>query len=76
MTYGMTKISPAIKADNISQCENEISDLKEAIEVLGNAIKCGFLYDSHSLILQGWIKEYKERLGNLETHLYEMRTHG
>ena len=76
MTYGMTKISPAIKADNISQCENEISDLKESIEVLGNAIKCGFLYDSHSLILQGWIKEYKEGLEMLEIHLNEMITHG
>ena len=33
MTYGMTKISPAIKADNIAKCKNEISDRKEAIEV-------------------------------------------
>ena len=76
MTYGMTKISPAIKADNIAKCKNEISDRKEAIEVLGNAIKCGFLYDSHSLILQGWIKEYKEGLEMLEIHLGEMQTHG
>ena len=68
MTYGMTKISPAIKADNIAKCWSEICDLKESIEVLGNAIKCGFLYDKHSLILQDWIKEYKVRLGNLETH--------
>ena len=76
MTYGMSKMNPTIKAAIKTKCKNEISDLKEAIEVLGNAIKCGFLYDSHSLILQGWIKEYKERLESLEIHLGEMKTHG
>ena len=64
------------KAREIEKLENQISDAKESVSVLGNAIACGFLQDKHSLILQEWIVEYKQLIEQLETHLTEMRTHG
>ena len=36
----------------IEELENQISDAKESVSVLGGAIACGFLLDKHSLILQ------------------------
>ena len=64
------------KAREIEKLENEISDAKESVSVLGNAIECGFLHDKHSLILQEWIVEYEQLIEQLDTHLTEMRTHG
>ena len=60
----------------IEELENQISDAKESVSVLGGAIACGFLQDKHSLILQEWIVEYKQLIEQLDTHLTEMRTHG
>ena len=54
----------------------QLSDARESVAVLGNAIECGFLHDKHSLILQEWIVEYKQLIEQLDTHLTEMRTHG
>jgi len=55
---------------------NQLSDAKESVAVLGNAIKCGFLQDKHSLILQEWIVEYEQLSEQLDTHLTEVRDHG
>ena len=55
---------------------NQLSDAKESVAVLGNAIKCGFLQDKHSLILQEWIVEYVKYQDQMETHLTEMQDHG
>ena len=60
----------------IDNLVNQLSDAKESVAVLGNAIKCGFLQDKHSLILQEWIVEYKQLSEQLDTHLTEVRDHG
>ena len=60
----------------IDKMVEQLSDAKESIAVLGNAIECGFLHDKHSLILQEWIVEYEQLIEQLDTHLTEMRTHG
>ena len=60
----------------IEELENQISDAKESVSVLGGAIACGFLQDKHSLILQKWIVEYEQLIEQYETHLTEMRSHG
>ena len=59
----------------IEELENQISDAKESVSVLGGAIACGFLHDKHSLILQKWIVEYEQLIEQYETHLTEMRSH-
>ena len=64
------------KKHEIDKMVEQLSDAKESVAVLGNAIECGFLYDKHSLILQEWIVEYKQLIEQLDTHLTEMRTHG
>ena len=64
------------KAREIEKLENQISDAKESVSVLGGAIACGFLQDKHSLILQEWIVEYKQIIDQYETHLTEMRSNG
>jgi len=64
------------KAREIEKLENQLSDAKESVSVLGGAIACGFLHDKHSLILQKWIVEYEQLIEQLDTHLTEMRTHG
>jgi len=64
------------KATMIEELENQISDAKESVSVLGGAIACGFLQDKHSLILQKWIVEYEQLIEQYETHLTEMRSHG
>jgi hypothetical protein len=53
----------------------QLSDAKESVAVLSNAIECGFLHDKHSLILQEWIVEYEELSEQLDTHLTEVRDH-
>jgi len=60
----------------IKKMVERLSDAKESVAVLGNAIECGFLHDKHSLILQEWIVEYEQLIEQLDTHLTEMRTHG
>jgi hypothetical protein len=60
----------------IDNLVNQLSDAKESVAVLGNAIECGFLQDKHSLILQEWIVEYEQLSEQLDTHLTEVRDHG
>jgi len=60
----------------IDNLVNQLSDAKESVAVLGNAIECGFLHDKHSLILQEWIVEYEQLSEQLDTHLTEVRDHG
>ena len=49
---------PSIKTQR-EKAQEEMDDALEAVSVLDGAIACGFLKDKHSLIAQGWIKEYK-----------------
>ena len=46
----------------IEKAQNELDDCIESLSVLDNAVECGFLFDKHSLEMQKWIKEYKERI--------------
>ena len=64
------------KKYEIDKMVEQLSDARESVAVLGNAIECGFLHDKHSLILQEWIVEYEQLIEQLDTHLTEMRTHG
>ena len=64
------------KKYEIDKIIEQLSDARESVAVLGNAIECGFLHDKHSLILQEWIVEYEQLIEQLDTHLTEMRTHG
>ena len=64
------------KKYEIDKMVEQLSDAKESVAVLGNAIECGFLHDKYSLILQEWIVEYEQLIEQLDTHLTEMRTHG
>ena len=64
------------KKYEIDKMVEQLSDAKESVAVLSNAIECGFLHDKHSLILQEWIVEYEQLIEQLDTHLTEMRTHG
>ena len=58
----------------LKHMQEQISDAKESISYLENGIKCGFLLDKHSLILQKWVVEYQLLLETLDTHLTEMST--
>ena len=53
----------------VERAQMEIDDAIEAISVLDNAIACGFLKDTHSLIAQTWIKEYKLDIENAKMFL-------
>jgi hypothetical protein len=64
------------KKHEIDKMVEQLSDAKESIAMLGNAIECGFLHDKHSLILQEWIVEYEQLSEQLDTHLTEVRDHG
>ena len=59
---------PSIKTER-EKAQMVIDDAIEAISVLDNAIACGFLKDTHSLIAQTWIKEYKLDIENAEMFL-------
>ena len=59
---------PSIKTER-EKAQMVIDDSIEAISVLDNAIACGFLKDTHSLIAQTWIKEYKLDIENAEMFL-------
>ena len=68
MTFKGVKISMKTEKE---KAQNEIDDAIEAISVLDNAIACGFLKDTHSLIAQEWIKEYKNDIENCKLFLDE-----
>jgi hypothetical protein len=59
---------PSIKTQR-ERAQEEMDDATEAISVLDNAIACGFLKDKHSLIVQEWIKEYKNDMENCKMFL-------
>ena len=64
------------KAKEIEQAQNELDDCIESLSVLDNAVACGFLFDKHSLEIQKWIKEYKERIEALREFIENARTNG
>ena len=53
----------------IEEAEEEIDNNKEAKMLLDSAIKSTFLFDSHSLICQKWIKEYNSYIENAKMFL-------
>ena len=59
---------PSIKTER-EKAQMVIDDAIEAISVLDNAIACCFLKDTHSLITQTWIKEYKLDIENAKIFL-------
>jgi len=59
---------PSLKTER-EKAQMVIDDAIEAISVLDNAIACGFLKDTHSLIAQTWIKEYKLDIENAKMFL-------
>ena len=62
--------------DSIKKAQYEYDDCNESLSVLDNAIACGFLFDKHSLEMQKWIKEYKERIEYLREFIDNARTNG
>ena len=63
-------------AKEIEKAQNELDDCIESLSVLDNAVSCGFLFDKHSLEIQKWIKEYKQRIEYLREQLENVRTNG
>ena len=59
---------PSVKTQR-EKAQLELDDAIEAVSVLDSAISCGFLKDKHSLIAQGWIKEYKTDIENCKIFL-------
>ena len=57
------------KDKEIEKAQDTLDNCNEAISVLDNAIKCGFLFDNHSLTCQKWIKEYEHRIDYLNNFL-------
>ena len=53
----------------IEEAELEIDDCEEAKILLDSAISSTYLFDSHSLICQKWIKEYSGRIDYLNNFL-------
>ena len=64
------------RAKEIEQAQNDLDDCIESLSVLDNAVSCGFLFDKHSLEIQKWIKEYKQRIEYLREQLENVRTNG
>ena len=60
----------------IEKAQIELKDCFESLSVLDNAVECGFLFDKHSLEMQKWIKEYKERIELLRLFIDNARTNG
>ena len=60
----------------IEKAQSELDDCIESLSVLDNAVSCGFLFDRHSLEMQKWIKEYKERIEQLRMFIDNARTNG
>ena len=63
-------------AKEIDKAQNELDDCNESLSVSDNAVACGFLFDKHSLEMQKWIKEYKERIEVLRLFIENARTNG
>ena len=63
-------------AKEIKKAQIELKDCFESLSVLVNAVECGFLFDKHSLEMQKWIKEYKERIEQLRIFIDNARTNG
>ena len=64
------------RAEEIKKIQSELDDCMESLSVLDNAVKCGFLFDKHSLEIQKWIKEYKQRIEYLREQIENVRTNG
>ena len=64
------------RSKEIEKAQSELDDCIESLSVLDNAIECGFLFDKHSLEIQKWIKEYKERIEQLRIFIDNARTNG
>ena len=62
--------------DPAKRAQYELDDCIESLSVLNNAVTCGFLFDKHSLEMQKWIKEYKERIETLQIFIDNARTNG
>ena len=62
--------------DPAKRAQYELDDCNESLSVLDNAVACGFLFDKHSLEMQKWIKEYKERIEYLREFIDNARTNG
>ena len=60
----------------VEKAQNELDDCIESLSVLDNTVTCGFLFDKHSLEMQKWIKEYKERIEQLREFMENARTNG
>ena len=71
----MNKIKVDVTKE-IEKTQNELDDCIESLSVLDNAVACGFLFDRHSLEIQKWIKEYKERIEQLRMYIDNARTNG
>ena len=63
-------------AKEIEKAQSQLDDCNESLSVLDNAVACGFLFDKHSLEMQKWIKEYKERIEQLRIFIEHARTNG
>ena len=60
----------------IDKAQSELDDCIERLSVLDNAVACGFLFDRHSLEMQKWIKEYKEKIEHLRIFIEHARING
>ena len=60
----------------IKKAQSQLDDCIESLSVLDNAVECGFLFDKHSLEMQKWIIEYKERIEYLREFIDNARTNG
>ena len=63
-------------AKEIEKAQSQLDDCNESLSVLDNAVECGFLFDKHSLEMQKWIKEYKEKIEQLQIFIDNARTNG
>ena len=61
------------KRHELEKLQNEMDDAMESLSIIDNAIQCGFMKDKHSLILQDWIKYYKNKSEQIENYLDEAR---
>ena len=71
----MNKIKVNVTKE-IEKAQSELDDCIESLSVLDNAVECGFLFDRHSLEIQKWIKEYKQRIEYLREQIQNVRTNG
>ena len=50
-----------IPSEEINKMREALQDCIASQSVIANAIKCGFLEDKHSLIMQEWLHYYEQR---------------